>query len=117
MSAFDDDPEYEAQLKDVLGDDPGWQPREGDDEFGDQAGDISEDDVLDDAPTFRMKFPREGDKHIPKDDDLEMGEERLLSEDTRSISTGDDSPSIQGSEAILSTHKTPSKLKGSGFLP
>ena len=116
MSAFDDDPEYEAQLKDVLGDDPGWQPREGDDEFGDQAGDISEDDVLDDAPTFRRTFPREGDKHIPKDDDLEMGEERLLSEDTRSISTGDDSPSIQGSEATLSAPTTPSKLNGYGYL-
>jgi hypothetical protein len=102
MTAFDDDPEYEAQLKDVLGDQLATWPENGDDdEMGELVGDmdtISEDSVLDDAPTFRMKLPHEaessGNRIAREDDGSDLGE-RPMSEDARSVSTGDDSPSVQ----------------------
>jgi hypothetical protein len=99
MTAFDDDPEYEAQLKDVLGDRP-WQQDGQDEEMGEFKGDdaMSEDSVLDDAPTFRMKLPGDGSTTVaPTNDDVSEfggGDDRPLSEDGRSISTGDDSPSV-----------------------
>jgi hypothetical protein len=105
MTAFDDDPEYEAQLKDVLGEQlSSWQNNGEDEEMGDfvaETDDRSEDGVLDDAPTFRMKLPpeiKDEAQRIPKDEDdvsdIGLGDTKL-SEDARSISTGDDSPSIQ----------------------
>lgn len=100
MTAFDDDPEYEAQLKDVLGDQLATWPENGDDdEMGELVGDmdnISEDSMLDDAPTFRMKLPKEAESSGKRiaEDGSDMGE-RPMSEDARSISTGDDSPSVQ----------------------
>jgi hypothetical protein len=107
MTAFDDDPDYEAQLKDVLGDQlSSWQET-GDEsteqqEMGDfvkDTDDQSEDGVLDDAPSFRLKLPPESKLlHLKDEDTLSItgiGEDRALSEDARSISTGDDSPSAQ----------------------
>lgn len=104
MTAFDDDPEYEAQLKDVLGDQlSSWKDNGGDEEMGDfvaETDDKSEDGVLDDAPTFRMKLPpatTEETQRIPKDEDdvsdIGLGDTKM-SEDARSLSTGDDSPSV-----------------------
>jgi len=111
MTAFDDDPEYEAQLKDVLGDQhPSW--REDDNEEGEQeraaeefakdADDESVDSVLDDAPTFRLKLPphtSQTELQMSKDEEelstTGIRDGRALSEDARSISTGDDSPSAQ----------------------
>jgi hypothetical protein len=105
MTAFDDDPEYEAQLKDALGDEVvSWRGNneEQEEPMGDfvaATDDQSEDGVLDDAPSFRMKVPSENDARNVKDEDdvsvAENRDERLLSEDARSISTGDDSPSVQ----------------------
>ena len=104
MSAFDDDPEYEAQLKEVLGDEPFL---DGDEEMGDfhegqirQDDERSEDGVLDDAPTFRIKVPvnSESIDTVNQEEQLSIVEQEngpALSEDARSISTGDDSPSIQ----------------------
>jgi hypothetical protein len=100
MTAFDDDPEYEAQLKDVLGDGP-WQENGDEEEMGDFIGDdvMSDDSILDDAPTFRMKLPGDGSttQAATNDDGSEFdgGDDRPLSEDGRSVSTGDDSPSVQ----------------------
>jgi hypothetical protein len=108
MTAFDDDPEYEAQLKDALGEQISeWQTPQGqtEEEFGDFAreGDNqSEDGVLEDVPTFRMKLRPEtppAELRIARDDDEasleDLGEDKALSEDARSVSTGDDSPSAQ----------------------
>ena len=104
MSAFDDDPEYEAQLKEVLGDEafPSLQDN-GDEEMGEFEGptrqddEQSEDGVLDNAPTFRMKVPGNSDNMDTANQLSVAGEENgpALSEDARSISTGDDSPSVQ----------------------
>ena len=110
-SPDDDDREYEAQLNEVLGGTaPTWQgtgdglPENAEEvEAGAVGKDVdnrSEDGVLADAPSFRMKGLRqEGGEQIQNDDEqLEVplaGEERALSEDARSISTGDDSPSAQ----------------------
>ena len=138
MTAFDDDPEYEAQLKEVLGDQHNnpisWTQNDDVDaeEMGDfiEGGDDkSEDGVLDDAPTFRMKLPPGETRGKELEEVSEVGvlEGRALSEDARSISTGDDSPSVQvlfhcemgsrqGSEATLSAPATPSKLNGYGYL-
>ena len=103
MTAFDDDPEYEAQLHDVLDSERTWQSPTNDDE-GEEMGEFvanttedagirSEEDeedegILADAPRFRMKVPVKG---------AEEGSDngKALSEDARSISTGDDSPSVQ----------------------
>lgn len=70
MTDTDDDPEYEAQLKDVLGD---TQRQPGDDGLaremleagdGDAGGSgtdkESEDGVLDNAPSFRIKKKDDG---------------------------------------------------------
>ena len=96
MSAFDDDPEYEAQLKEVLG--SSYEENQNEEEMGDfleGADDISKDGVLDDAPTFRMKLPAsEGRGKEPEQlSDIGIVEGKALSEDARSISTCDDSPS------------------------
>ena len=143
MTAFDDDPEYEAQLQDVLSSERPWHrtlsdnaPDEEMGEFvadttgdGETRSDIDEDDdegVLDDAPRFRMKVPVKG----TADDNNGSENGKAMSEDARSISTGDDSPSVQvhsplvvmeyfnkqGSEATLSAQTTPSKLNGYGYL-
>jgi len=97
MTAFDDDLEYEVQLKEVLG--SSYQENDNEEEMGDFTGggdDNSEDGVLDDAPTFRMKVPHsEGRGKQPETSDMGLVEGRVLSEDARSISTGDDSPSVQ----------------------
>jgi hypothetical protein len=106
MTAFDDDPEYEAQLKEVLGDQMStWQ--DDDNNKGQEqmnltlrgTGDGSEDSVLNDVPSFRMKLPPEASgstNRIDKDDDdVSITDARAMSEDARSISTGDDSPSAQ----------------------
>ena len=100
MTAFDDDPEYEAQLHDVLNSERTWQSSTNDDE-GEEMGEFvadttddvgmrSEEDegILDDAPRFRMKVPVKR---------AEEGSDngKAMSEDARSISTGDDSPSVQ----------------------
>ena len=109
MTAFDDDPEYEAQLQDVLSSERTWQntltDNAQDEELGDfvvaeTSGDVggrSDDEdededegVLDDAPRFRMKVPVKG---MGDDNASENG--KAMSEDARSISTGDDSPSVQ----------------------
>jgi hypothetical protein len=106
MTAFDDDPEYEAQLKDVLGDHMStWQDEEngqGEEQMTNPIKDIddqSEDDVPSDVPNFRMRVPPESSgsaKRIDKDeDDVSITDARVMSEDARSISTGDDSPSAQ----------------------
>jgi hypothetical protein len=99
MTAFDDDPEYEAQLKDVLGDQSTWHENGESEEMGEFIGDTenhSEDSVLDDAPTFRMKLPHEGSQPArTREDGSEIGADDKMSEDARSISTGDDSPSVQ----------------------
>jgi hypothetical protein len=106
MTAFDDDPEYEAQLKDVLGEqiymwrDDGTDRQEGVSvEYVKDTDDQSEDGVLNDAPTFRMKVPREGNEVASKDENEQSitgnRDDKALSEDARSISTGDDSPSAQ----------------------
>jgi hypothetical protein len=106
MTAFDDDPEYEAQLRDVLGDETSPWPDIGQqEEMGElvkDTDDQSEDDVLNDAPTFRMKLPHgesKGTRRITKDDDeisiTDIKDGKAMSEDARSISTGDDSPSVQ----------------------
>lgn len=103
MTAFDDDPEYEAQLHDVLNAERTWQRPTNDADEGEQMGefvadttedaemrsdDEEDEGVLDDAPRFRMKVPVSG-----ADDGSENG--KAMSEDARSISTGDDSPSVQ----------------------
>jgi hypothetical protein len=97
MSAFDDDPEYEAQLKEILG--SSYPETQDDEEMGDFVGgdDLSEDGVLEDAPTFRLKLPSSAGRgkepeHVS---DIGIVEGKALSEDARSISTGDDSPSVQ----------------------
>ena len=107
MTAFDDDPEYEAQLKDVLGDHMSTGQDEDNDERQEQMGqalkdtdDQSEDGVLNDVPSFRVKLPPEASgsaKQIDEDedDDVSITDIRAMSEDARSISTGDDSPSAQ----------------------
>jgi hypothetical protein len=110
MSSFDDDPEYEAQLRDVLGSQTSTAPSvlhgqtEADDEelhqFVKETNDVSEDDVLDDTPTFRIKAPYStgATKQAVRDDGRPassgFGDDKALSEDARSVSTGDDSPSI-----------------------
>lgn len=98
--------------------------------------DVSEDDVLTDAPNFRIRAPlpsssNQRQRAGEEDEGSVSGggrEDKVLSEDARSISTGDDSPSVpvtilaerevdgQGSEATLSTPATPSKLNGYGYL-
>ena len=108
-SADDDDPEYAAQLNEVLGDTAPTRQRT-DDGLPDNAEeadgglrdgeDQSEEGVLADAPSFRMKgLPQGGGEQIRNDDEQTevplAGEDRALSEDARSISTGDDSPSAQ----------------------
>jgi len=105
MTAFDDDPEYEAQLRDVLGDEMSLWPDIEQQEMGElvkDTDDHSEDDVLNDAPTFRMKLPPGESRETPrmeKDDDemsiTDIKDGKAMSEDARSISTGDDSPSVQ----------------------
>ena len=106
MTEFEDDPEYEAQLKDVLGDETSQWPDIGQQqEMGEPVKDTddqSEDDVLNDAPTFRMKLPpgeSKGTRRTAKDDDemsiTSIKDGKAMSEDARSISTGDDSPSVQ----------------------
>jgi hypothetical protein len=109
MTAFDDDPEYEAQLRDVLGTDQvsAWRdsPHPEIEEIGEYVrgtDDGSEDDVLNDAPSFRRKIPRrraEGGPRTGDEDDEDVSgggkDDKILSEDARSISTGDDSPSVQ----------------------
>lgn len=153
MTAFDDDPEYEAQLRDVLGDDQlaAWRDSASvahaidsrDEEMGDFVKDtdnVSEDGVLNDMPNFRLRgaLPSSSNERQPaRDDDDDESvsvsgrDDKILSEDARSISTGDDSPSVpvipilslwgkdvdrQGSEATLSAPVTPSKLNGYGYL-
>jgi len=106
----DDDPEYEAQLNEVLGTAPTWQgPGDGLPEnaeegeagaVGKGAHNRSEDGVLAGATSFRTKGLRQerGEQVQNDDEQLEVslaGEDRALSEDARSISTGDDSPSAQ----------------------
>ena len=101
MTGFDDDPEYEAQLKQVLGE---W-PVNGN---GTYHGEVVEgtdpkpdnEELPDDAPTFRFKLPLKGkiteevaEREEDEDDDA-IAEGIALSEDARSISTGDDSPSV-----------------------
>ena len=106
MTAFDDDPEYEAQLKEVLGDHMStWQDddnNEGQEQMNPtlrDTDDRSEDSVLNDVRSFRMKLPPEASgsaNRIDKDDDdVSITDARAMSEDARSISTGDDSPSAQ----------------------
>lgn len=114
MTAFDDDPEYEAQLQDVLSSERTWQDtltdNVQDEELGDfvvaeTSGDVggrSDDEdededegVLDDAPRFRMKVPVKG-----TGDDNASENGKAMSEDARSISTGDDSPSVQVSRPL-----------------
>src|SRR5277367_6456556 len=110
MTAFDDDPEYEAQLRDVLGDDhqvATWRDSshhnvDHDEEMGDfvkDTDDGSEDGVLNDAPNFRLRVPPSSSSNqkqrIKDDDDEGSVSGKILSEDARSISTGDDSPSVQ----------------------
>jgi len=97
MSAFDDDLEYEAQLKEVLG--SSYEENQDGEEMGDfveGTDDISEDGVLDDAPTFRMKLPSSAGrgKEPEQLSDIGIVEGKALSEDARSVSTGDDSPSL-----------------------
>lgn len=119
MTAFDDDPEYEAQLRDVLGDDHNNDHRLAD--WGDSASsshtidregemgdfvkdtdDVSEDGVLNDAPNFRIRAPLPSSSNqrqrAGEDDEGSVSggarEDNVLSEDARSISTGDDSPSV-----------------------
>jgi hypothetical protein len=109
MTAFDDDPEYEAQLRDVLGDDKvaAWKDSSSNNvdhaEMGDfvkDTDDGSEDGVLNDAPNFRLRVPpsssSSNQKQRTKEDDDDEGSVsgKILSEDARSISTGDDSPSV-----------------------
>jgi hypothetical protein len=107
MTAFDDDPEYEAQLKDALGDELStWQASTSQDraeDFGDfvnEADNQSEDGVLEDLQTFRMKLPPDTtmERRIAGDEEEasvdENVEDTALSEDARSVSTGDDSPSV-----------------------
>jgi hypothetical protein len=107
MTAFDDDPEYEAQLKDALGDEASSLHDTANAEeseemgvFGRVTGNESGDEVLDDAPTFRMKLPPgEGQEELSQIEDdaaiTRIGDDGAMSEDARSISTGDDSPSAQ----------------------
>lgn len=106
MTAFDDDPEYEAQLRDVLGDETStWADIEQQEEMGEFVKETDgrfEDDVLNDAPTFRMKLPpgdSDGTRRMAKDDDeisiTGIKDGKAMSEDARSVSTGDDSPSVQ----------------------
>ena len=105
MTALDDDPEYEAQLKDILREQlSSWRDNnEGQEELGEIVkgpDEQSEDGVLEDAPTFRMKRALEAaDQGSAKDEDDafvgDIRDDKLLSEDARSISTGDDSPSAQ----------------------
>lgn len=107
MTAFDDDPEYEAQLQDVLSSERTCQNSmsqnaEEIEEMGEfvvnkalepreERSEDEDDDegVLDDAPRFRMRMPVKG----TDDDGSDNG--KAMSEDARSISTGDDSPSVQ----------------------
>jgi vacuolar protein sorting-associated protein 8 len=152
MTDTDEDPEYEAQLKDVLGDTQ-WHHdglaceavEAGDGDARGRDADMdgeSEDGVLDDVPSFRIKKKDHGRRDQDNDPQLQEllpgDEERVLSEDARSISTGDDSPSaqvpppnikplfllsvrpstdrLQGSEITLSTPATPIKSNGYTFL-
>lgn len=110
MTAFDDDQEYEAQLKDVLNDqvssmEEGHKERGGQGRIAKEVEEPTDDGVLEDAPSFRMKRRPDGDRLVVKDaDEISMEdirEERLLSEDARSISTGDDSPSVQVLRMVL----------------
>ena len=112
MDPFDDDPEYEAQLRDVLGHDQvaSWRlssPHPNDEGNGEEMGafvkdtdNVSEDGVLNDAPNFRLRVPRSENETQPTRDDDDEGsvsggkDDRILSEDARSVSTGDDSPSV-----------------------
>jgi hypothetical protein len=75
----------------------------------------SEDGVLDDAPSFRIKKKdtggRDDDNGEELLDILPGDEERALSEDARSISTGDDSPSAQ--VRPLNTNPPSSSIFGS----
>jgi hypothetical protein len=108
MTGFDDDPEYEAQLKLLLRADEhsprpqtadSRSPDDGVEETGEflnlSPDDNSVDDVLDDAPKFRIALPAQAKKQPDADDRNGAVEGAVLSEDARSISTGDDSPSIQ----------------------
>ena len=107
MTAFDDDPEYEAQLRDVLGEDKvaAWRDSSSNnldhEEMGDfvkDTDDGSEDGVLNDAPNFRLRVPPSSSSNerqrTKEDDDEGSVSGKILSEDARSISTGDDSPSV-----------------------
>lgn len=113
MTSLDDDPEYEAQLRDVLGDSADTWTTTGDAAAIDSqdggepdtllrdnnAESDNEDRVIANAPSFRMKKgrPQERQRTL-NEDQLEVplaGDERALSEDARSISTADDSPSAQ----------------------
>src|SRR5271155_3326167 len=109
MTAFDDDPEYEAQLRDVLGHDKvaAWRDSSSNNVDHEEMGDFvkdtddgSEDGVLNDAPNFRLRVPpssSSNQKQRTKDDDDDdegSVSGKILSEDARSISTGDDSPSV-----------------------
>src|SRR5271170_379697 len=110
MTAFDYDPEYEAQLRDVLGDDhqvATWRDSshhnvDHDDEMGDfvkDTDDGSEDGVLNDAPNFRLRVPLPSSSsnqrlRTKEDEDEGSVSGKVLSEYARSISTGDDSPSV-----------------------
>ena len=132
MTAFDDNPEYEAQLKDVLF--PQMSGRDEDYSEGQEGvqtiEDQSEYGILNDAPTFRMKVPPDAAAQkiiLYDEDDISLTGGKTMSEDARSISTGDDSPSAQvqlpnasvdkeSSEIILSAHATPTKLNGYGYL-
>lgn len=136
MTTHEEDPEYEAQLKDVLGDQGSAWPHAGDDpgdeemgEFVKDTDDQSEDGVLNDTPSFRIKRPPR-ENPIKDEEDLSgivsTRDGKAMSEDARSISTGDDSPSVQvfrngmisentqGSEVTFSGPVTPSN--GYGYL-
>jgi hypothetical protein len=106
MTAFDEDPEYEAQLRDVLDNEtfPWREDNPQEEEMGEfvkVTDHQSEDDVLNDAPTFRrMKVPPEStlEGRRPTNEEEEeifIKDGKAMSEDARSISTGDDSPSAQ----------------------
>jgi len=106
MTAFDDDPEYEAQLKHVLDSTSTFRDEDAvDEEMGEFIAETdtrSEDSVLDDAPTFRLRIPKRQQSsttRISRGEEegaaVGVGDDKALSEDARSISTGDDSPSVQ----------------------
>jgi hypothetical protein len=89
MTAFDDDPEYEAQLRQLLGDDnSAWRQNANlgsDDEMGEfiqGKGYENGEGNGEVERTFRFRGRRQDEG------------EGVVSEDARSISTGDDSPSV-----------------------